>query len=815
MGKNILSLSMIIRDCDESLNKCLESCHTLFDEIILVDTKPGGSEDSTIKLADKYHAKLIQYEWCDDFSKARNLALKACSSKYVMWLDSDDYITEENLKKLFILKKNLYKDIYMSYVMTYNYSRDLQGNVKKPTKRRRLVLNDKGVEWKYPIHEVLSFSSPIPKGKEIAVNIEIEHDNKRDTKTNLSRNVKILKKAVLTEEYKDNGRIWFYLAREYMDLSMIKESFDIFEEHYENMPDYLLQNSTLYYAYCAYYLKKYDLSKELCEKGISKDSRYAEFYCLIGKIYYDKENYQESKEWYEKASKLDMPRDTIELVHAEYYDRIPKTMLRSIGFHLSDISKEDISFLLPVHESPSSKKLMPIFLNSWKNSKADKYSNLYIMNNGCESWLKDEVDKSGITNFKIIDLGENRGFIGAINDGIDATNSKYVGFLNTDVVFRDKEWVPNLAYELSKESELGAVGFNGRTYSINGKDITPWIEFCCVLFKREALNSVGKYLDRESFGHGYFDDDDLCLRLIMGGWELRTIYPMIIHNPRQSTPDYVEWISNNYIKFLEKYEDVNDRFIQEYILKQRLFFQSKCPWVLTRYTRELSNRIKTSKRPLILTCASGNSKYLSNFMRAIGNNLNYYSTPFVIMKEPYFRTPLNYLYLKQGSDFKENKHLNSVIMSILKEFNEDRWYIVAPANNTIFQKEFTNFPEDKEIIVSNTGSVFKDKNTPHKYKDLIGKNILNSKCFIIKGKFYKQLLSDMDSSCPFKFYFNNLLIHNQEKVSTSSSILTVSNKNILDTVSIENNTFIKDNKDLYDIVYIEENLRPLIEGSNS
>lgn len=63
-------------------------------EVILVDT---GSTDDTLALAGKYIGKcftqIYHFEWCGDFSKARNYALSLAKYPYILTLDCDEYIS--------------------------------------------------------------------------------------------------------------------------------------------------------------------------------------------------------------------------------------------------------------------------------------------------------------------------------------------------------------------------------------------------------------------------------------------------------------------------------------------------------------------------------------------------------------------------------------------------------------------------------------------------------------------------------------------------------------------------------------------------
>ena len=66
-----ISLCMIVRNEEESLERCLESARNVADEIIIVDT---GSTDGTIDIAKRYTQKVYEFPWIDDFAAARNFA---------------------------------------------------------------------------------------------------------------------------------------------------------------------------------------------------------------------------------------------------------------------------------------------------------------------------------------------------------------------------------------------------------------------------------------------------------------------------------------------------------------------------------------------------------------------------------------------------------------------------------------------------------------------------------------------------------------------------------------------------------------------
>ena len=101
-----LTLAMIVKNEEETLERCLKSVCPFVDEIIIADT---GSTDKTKSVAAHFTDKIFDFEWCDDFSAARNFAFGKATGDYIMWLDADDVIEGDNAQKFCDLKKTLQK----------------------------------------------------------------------------------------------------------------------------------------------------------------------------------------------------------------------------------------------------------------------------------------------------------------------------------------------------------------------------------------------------------------------------------------------------------------------------------------------------------------------------------------------------------------------------------------------------------------------------------------------------------------------------------------------------------------------------------
>jgi len=94
--KPTVSLCMIVKNEENTILSCLNSVMHLVDEIVVVDT---GSADRTPGLAAAAGAKVFNFRWTGDFSRARNFALEQAASDWVMVLDADEVLEPVSAEK--------------------------------------------------------------------------------------------------------------------------------------------------------------------------------------------------------------------------------------------------------------------------------------------------------------------------------------------------------------------------------------------------------------------------------------------------------------------------------------------------------------------------------------------------------------------------------------------------------------------------------------------------------------------------------------------------------------------------------------------
>ena len=82
-----LGLAMIVKNGAKRLPDCIASVAGVVDQIVIADT---GSTDGSPETARALGAEVFDYPWQDDFSQARNAAIRALSTDWVLVIDDDE-----------------------------------------------------------------------------------------------------------------------------------------------------------------------------------------------------------------------------------------------------------------------------------------------------------------------------------------------------------------------------------------------------------------------------------------------------------------------------------------------------------------------------------------------------------------------------------------------------------------------------------------------------------------------------------------------------------------------------------------------------
>lgn len=185
MANQTISLCMIAKNEEKNIANCLNSAKEIADEIIVVDT---GSMDMTKQIANKFGAKVFDFKWNDDFSKARNESIKNATKDWILVLDADEVLDEEGIKEIKSLVESKDADGYLGAQINYTNDSNIAGFMPAIDKRlnngykgfyvsliARLFRNKKNYHFSGAVHELVEDSIKKTNGKILVSNVKIHH----------------------------------------------------------------------------------------------------------------------------------------------------------------------------------------------------------------------------------------------------------------------------------------------------------------------------------------------------------------------------------------------------------------------------------------------------------------------------------------------------------------------------------------------------------------------------------------------------------------------------------------------------------------
>ncbi len=230
----MISLCMIVKDEEDTLDRCLKSAEGIADEIIIVDT---GSTDCTVEIAKKYTDKVYSFKWINDFSAARNFSISKANGDWILILDADEEVCHKTKDKIRELSTDYSVDVYFFNSLSIMDQKNRDSIIIN--QNPRLFQNKSGYRYEGEVHnQLVSVIQRINPNMVIKfIPIDIYHYGyskdiiiKKDKR---NRNMTLLQKQL--EKDPENPFANYNIGNEYFAINNKKEALNHYLKAYNSI----------------------------------------------------------------------------------------------------------------------------------------------------------------------------------------------------------------------------------------------------------------------------------------------------------------------------------------------------------------------------------------------------------------------------------------------------------------------------------------------------------------------------------------------------------------------------------------------------
>lgn len=246
-----LSVTMIMRDEEKYIGRCLESIKDIADEIIIVDT---GSIDKSIEIAKSYGAKIYHHPWQDNFSLHRNQSIGYSTGDWLLFIDADEELVgnKKGLKECLSKLSNEYHGVSVKRQDICKES-GTQFNISRVFRKGK-------IKYRRAIHNVAIYERAEKVGAILFNDVTIIHHGSHnqisvdEAKKKENRTGPLLEKAL--KEDPEDYELLFYLMQFYGSVKDYDKAEDYGEQYLakKNLCDGF--NDSVYYTIIRIYLEK-------------------------------------------------------------------------------------------------------------------------------------------------------------------------------------------------------------------------------------------------------------------------------------------------------------------------------------------------------------------------------------------------------------------------------------------------------------------------------------------------------------------------------------------------------------------------------
>jgi glycosyltransferase involved in cell wall biosynthesis len=271
-----LTLCVITKNDEAFLPDCLNSMKGTADELVVVDL---GSSDRTVQLAKQVGATVYQPKWENDFSKIKNFCMEHANGKWVLFLQADEIIPEEQKSELRFLLKNPNAEGYLIYADNHQ----AEWSIFSPAQFVRLLRNRKEYRFRFrsfpyiPDETLYSLCN---------CNLHIMYLDKKSVGWKLDEQIQLLEEDL--KEHPEDGYLQYMKGIELLNQGKVQESIAPFKITQKAVDGVRLYTPHFYKLFGISLLSqnRYEDSEKVLSEGINLAPFYNDLFILRAVLYH-------------------------------------------------------------------------------------------------------------------------------------------------------------------------------------------------------------------------------------------------------------------------------------------------------------------------------------------------------------------------------------------------------------------------------------------------------------------------------------------------------------------------------------------------
>ena len=295
-----ISVCIITKNEEKYIETCLKNLKKYDWEIIVTDT---GSTDKTIEICEKYADQIHHFDWINDFSAARNFCISKASNDWILSVDSDMYLTnEQSVSELYSLITPCLSNKKSAGIVTIINQMPTSRSLEKSPR----LFNRKYYHYEGTIHEQIHKIDKTDSSffKTALSFYHVGYSDITTLKQKSKRNIELLEKELKTNP--NDPYLYFQIGQSYYVINDMENAYNIFQKGLKLDINPQLEYAKLMvesYGHSMLALKKYQESLSF-EAIYDEFCSHADFVFLMGLIYMNNALFDDAINQFLKATSI-------------------------------------------------------------------------------------------------------------------------------------------------------------------------------------------------------------------------------------------------------------------------------------------------------------------------------------------------------------------------------------------------------------------------------------------------------------------------------------------------------------------------------